>query len=70
MEKKSEEREKNRQKSTERDTKMLLETDRDKKIDLIGEKVSNFCWTHIAVGHRIQGGSTGPLRSKYAVVLS
>ena len=47
---------------------MLLDMDRDKNIDLIGEKVSIFCRTHIAVGHRIQGGSPGPLRLKYAVV--
>ncbi len=24
--------------------------------------MSIFCWTHIAVGHRIQGGRPGPLR--------
>ena len=41
---------------------MLLDTDRDKNVDLIGEKVSIFCRTHIAVGHRIQGGRPGPLR--------
>ena len=29
--------------------------------------MSIFCRTHIAVGHRIQGGSPGPLRLKYAV---
>ena len=46
---------------------MLLDTDRDKNIDLIGEKVSIFCRTHIAVGHRIQGGSPGPLQLKYAL---
>ena len=46
---------------------MLLDTDRDKNIDLIGEKVSILCRTHIAVGHRIQSGSPGPLRLKYAV---
>ena len=46
---------------------MLLDTDRDKSIDLIGEKESVFCRTHIAGGHRIQGGSPGPLRLKYAV---
>ena len=50
-----------------RDTEMLLDTDRDKSIDLIGEKESVFCRTHIAVGHRIQGGSPDPLRLKYAV---
>ena len=47
---------------------MLLDTDRDKNIDFIDEKMSIFCQTHIAVGHRIQGGSPGPLRLKYAVV--
>ena len=41
---------------------MLLDTDRDRNIDLLGKKVSIFCWTHIAVGHRIQGGRPGPLR--------
>ena len=46
---------------------MLLDMDRDKNINLIGEKVFIFCRTHIAVGHRIQGGSPGPLRLKYAV---
>ena len=46
---------------------MLLDTDRDKNIDLRGEKVSIFCQTHNAVGHRIQGGRPGPLRLKYAV---
>ena len=48
-------------------TEMLLDTDRAKNIDLIGEKVSIFCRTHIAVGHRIQGGRPGPLWLKYAV---
>ena len=51
---------------------MLLDTDRDKNIDLIGEKMSIFCRTHIqydiAVGYRIQGGSPGRLRLRYAVV--
>ncbi len=46
---------------------MLLDKDRDKNIDLIGKKVSIFCRTHIAVGHRIQGESPGPLQLKYAV---
>ena len=41
---------------------MLLDTDRDKNIDLIREKMYIFCRTHIAVGHRIQGGRPGPLR--------
>ena len=34
---------------------MLLDTDRDKNIDLLGEEVSIFCLTHIAIGHRIEG---------------
>ena len=46
---------------------MLLDTDRDKNIDLIGEKISIFCRMYITVGHRIQGESPGPLRLKYAV---
>ena len=29
--------------------------------------VSISCRTHIAVGHRIQGGNPGPIRLKYAV---
>ncbi len=29
-------------------------------IDVVGEKMSIFCRTHIAVGHRIQGGSPDP----------
>ena len=45
---------------------MLLNTDKDKNINLVDEKVF-FSRTHIAVGHRIQGGSSGPLRLKYAV---
>ena len=47
------------EKYTGRDTKMLLDTDRNKNIDLIGKKVSIFCRTHIAVGHKIQGGKNG-----------
>ena len=46
---------------------MLLDTDRDRNIDVIGKKMSIFCQTHIAVGHRIQGGRPGHLRLKYAV---
>ena len=48
---------------------MLLDTDKNKNVDvdLIGKTVSIFCRTHIAVGHRIQWGSPGPLRLKYAV---
>ena len=40
---------------------MLLDMDRDTNIDFLGKKVSIFCRTHIAVGHRIQGGRPGPL---------
>ena len=47
---------------------MLLDTDRDKNIDFLGIKVSIFCCTYIAVGHRIQGGGPAPLQLKYAVV--
>ena len=36
--------------------------DRNRNIDLLGKKLSIFCRTHIAVGHRIQGGRPGPLR--------
>ena len=46
---------------------MLLDTDRDRNIDVIGKKVSIFCRTHIAVGYRIQEGSPGRLRLRYAV---
>ncbi len=53
-----------------RDTEMLLDTDRDKNIDLIGQKMSIFCRTHITVGHRIQGGSPGPLRRLSKVQLN
>ena len=45
---------------------MLLDTDRDRNI-VISKKMSIFFWTLIAVGHRIQGGSPGPLRLKYTV---
>ena len=45
---------------------MLLDTDRDRNIDFLGKKVSIFCRTHIAVGHRIQGGRPGPLRLRSA----
>ena len=45
---------------------MLLDTDGDKNIDLIGEKVYFLSDTYF-VGHRIQGGSPGPLLLKYAV---
>ena len=41
---------------------MLLNIDRDRNIDFLGKKMSIFCRTHIAVGHRIQGGRPGPLR--------
>ena len=41
---------------------MLLDTDRDRIIDFLGKKIFIFCQTHIAVGHRIQGGRPGPLR--------
>ena len=34
---------------------MLLNIDRDRNIDFLGKKMSIFCWTHIAVGHTIQG---------------
>ena len=44
---------------------MLLDTDGDKNIDLIGEKVYFLSDTYF-VGHRIQG-SPGPLWLKYAV---
>ena len=47
---------------------MLLDTDKDRNIDMIGKKVSIFCGTYIAVGYRIQGGSPGRLRLRYAVV--
>ena len=40
---------------------MLLDNDRDRNIDFLGKKVSIFCRTHIAVGHRIQEGRPGPL---------
>ena len=46
---------------------MLLDTDRDRNIDFIGKKVSIFCQTHMAVGHRIQGGSPAAFLNKYAV---
>ena len=49
----------NGRKRYRRDTEMLLDTDRDKNIDLISVKVSICCRTHIAVGHKIQGGSPG-----------
>ena len=45
---------------------MLLDKDRDRNIDFLGKKVSIFCRTHIAVGHRIQGGRPGPLRLRSA----
>ena len=38
---------------------------RDKIIDLIAEKIYIFCQIHIAVGHKVQGGS--PFRHKYTV---
>ena len=41
---------------------MLLDTDKNRNIDLLGKKVSIFCRTHIAVGHRIQWGRPGPLQ--------
>ena len=44
--------------------------DRDRNIDLLGKKLSIFCRTHIAVGHRIQGGRPGPLRLPSAAALS
>ena len=47
---------------------MLLDTDRDRNIDLLGKNVSIFCRTHTAVGHRIQGGRPGPLRLRSAAV--
>ena len=47
---------------------MLLDADKDRNIDMIGKKVSIFCGTYIAVGYRIQGGSPGRLRLRYAVV--
>ena len=46
---------------------MLLDKDRDRNIVLLGKKVYIFCRIHIAVGHRIQRGSPGPLRLRYAV---
>ena len=36
-----------------RDKEILLDTDKNRNIDLLGKKVSIFCRTHIAVGHRI-----------------
>ena len=48
----------------ERDTEMLLDTDRDKSIDLIGEKESVFCRTHIAVGDT-QGSMASPQQYIY-----
>ena len=47
---------------------MLLNMDRDRNIDFFGKKVSIFCRTHNAVGHRIQGGRPGPLRLPSAAV--
>ena len=41
---------------------MLFNMDRDRNIETLGKKLSIFCRTHIAVGHRIQGGRPGPLR--------
>ena len=41
---------------------MLLNMDRDRNIETLGKKLSIFCRTHIAVGHRFQGGRPGPLR--------
>ena len=55
-------REKKGRKYTVRDEEMLLNIDRDRNIDFLGKKMSIFCRTHIAVGHRIQGGRPGPLR--------
>ena len=49
-----------------RDKEILLDTDRNRNIDLLGKKVYIFCWTHIAVGHGIQGGRPGPLRLRSA----
>ena len=46
---------------------MLLDIDRDRNIDFLGKKMSIVCRTHIAVGHRVHGGSPGPLRLKYAI---
>ena len=46
---------------------MLLDTNRDKNIDLIDEKVSILYRTHIAVRHRNQGGSPGRHLLKYAI---
>ncbi len=46
---------------------MLLDMDRDRNIDAIGKKITIFCRTHTAVGHKIQGGSPGRLRVRYAV---
>jgi len=45
---------------------MLLDTDRDKTIDLIGKECLFFVG-HLAFGHKILVGSPGPLRLKYAV---
>ena len=61
------ERKRNGQKSTGRDNEMLLDTDRGRNIDILDKTVSIFCRTHIAVGHRIQRGSPGPLLLKYTV---
>ena len=44
--------------------------DRDRNIDVIDKKMSIFCRTQIAVGQRIQGGSPGRLRLRYAVGLT
>ena len=46
---------------------MMLDTDRDRNIDLKGKKISIFCRTHIAIGYRIQGGRPGRPRLRYAV---
>ena len=43
---------------------MLYDMDRDKNIDLLGKKVYILCLTHIAVGHRIQGGGPAPSGSR------
>ena len=42
---------------------MLLNIDRDRNIDFLDKKMSIFCRTHIAVGHRIQGEGPAPSSS-------
>ena len=64
IEKEGIKREKRKKGKCEKRAMEKKSTDRDKIIDLIGEKESIFCRTHIAVGHRIQGGNPSPLLNK------